>query len=174
MKRINSMATNWADKQCVRKGKIGEQIVRRYLESQGWMIYEPSTTGAHPFDMLVATKDKKNIYIADSKAKAARTYYPDTGIDLRHYSDYKHLQDKHSIDVYLFFVDENAGEVYGNLLSILDSARVVMGKQYPITYKGVIYFPLAAMIRIGELNTDEIAELKRLSSRSYEYGNYKI
>ena len=61
------------------KGRIGEIEVDKYLSSIGIIPYAPILSKAHPFDRLCASADKKKLFVAECKAKAARTYYPDTG-----------------------------------------------------------------------------------------------
>ena len=43
---------SWQDKIQVKKGNIGEKIVRNYLEKKGFIVYEPKTNGSHPFDKI--------------------------------------------------------------------------------------------------------------------------
>jgi hypothetical protein len=40
----------WSRRKEVQKGDTGERIVRSYLESKGWVVYEPITEGRHAFD----------------------------------------------------------------------------------------------------------------------------
>lgn len=166
---------NFNDRPTTKKGKIGEEIVRQYLESKGWIIYEPKTEDKpHAFDKL-AIKDKKHIVIAEVKTKAARNYYPDTGIDIRHYEEYKLISEKHKMPVFLFFVDENKGEVYGNKLSELEKEHLVQGNNYPLKQNGIIYFPVIKgdgsenMISIAKLSEEDVEQLKKLNTRNYEY-----
>ena len=83
------------------KGKIGEDIVRRYLEEKGYVVYKPVTEGAHAFDIL-AVKDKKTVIIADVKTKARRNYFPDTGINYKHYVEYKVILKTLLTSVFIF------------------------------------------------------------------------
>lgn len=169
---LNNMVMNrinFNDRTTTKKGKLGEVIVRKYLESKGWIIYEPKTEDKpHAFDKL-AIKDKKHIVIAEVKTKARRTHYADTGIDIRHYDEYKLISEKHNIPVFLFFVDEYKKEVYGNKLSELEIECVSGGHNYPLKQYDIIYFPLDKMITIAELDEEKSVELKKLSTRNYEY-----
>lgn len=167
--------SDWNSKVTVQKGNVGESVVDNYLISQGFIPYRPGSGGAHPFDRLVASRDKKTIYIADTKSKPARKYYPDTGIDVRHYQEYKYVQDKYSIDVFLFFVDEDRGTIYGNTLSELDKPRHEYNWNkgciinYPLVQGGIRYFPLSAMNQIGKIPDNEINALRNLSTRNQSY-----
>lgn len=164
---------NFSDKKTTRKGAIGEQIARRHLESKGLVVYEPVTGGAHPFDKLCASRNKKSLVIAEVKTKPARTHYPDTGIDLRHYHDYMHIQSRYGIDVHLYFVDEDAKRMYGNKLTSLIATRAILhrGKEiiYPLTQGGIIYFPLDAMASVANLSEIEAEEIAALSTRNEAY-----
>lgn len=168
----------WKNKTTVQKGTIGEQIVRQYLMELGFVSYAPEIEGAHPFDKLVASKDKTTIMIAECKTKARRDYYPDTGIDLRHYNDYKAVSYNHNLRVFIFFVDEKLKSVYGNYLDELEMPcriEIRPGKtiDYPLIEKytstSIIYFPIKAMKTIGSLSDEQAQVLTALSSRNPAY-----
>lgn len=169
---------NWQDLQTVRKGNIGEKVVKDYLMDKGYIPYIPDAPGSHPFDLLVASPNKRQIFIADSKAKPARIYYPDTGIDLRHYNQYSYIEQKHNMNVFVFFVDEDNGKVYGNFLKKLTEPVEIEhnGKvlSYPKTEtdsRGIttIYFPLEKMLPVGDIPEDDISRLRELSQRNHSY-----
>lgn len=164
----------FSDKPETRKGALGEAIVHRHLESRGLIVYQPQTDGAHPFDNLCASRDKKTIVIAEVKTKPRRLYYPDTGIDIRHYNDYMHIQTKYGIPVFLYFVDaESEKRIYGNKLIVLIASRQVEhnGKllTYPIKSKGIIYFPLDAMLHVADLDAGDTQEIAALTTRNEHY-----
>ena len=169
---MNNMAmnqTNWQQKLTVKKGNLGEEIISRFLERKGYVIYSPETKDkAHAFDRL-AIKDKEQIIIAEIKTKARRNKYADTGINKRNYEQYIKIQNKYNIPVFIFFVDEMLKKVYGNWLSKLIIPIIIEGKQYPLILNNIIYFPLINMINIAELSEQQITELKKLSNRNYEY-----
>ena len=163
------MGTNWQDLPRVKKGNIGESLVNKYLVAHGYIPYSPDVGGSHPFDRIVVAKNKKRIFIAESKTKPARKYYPDTGIELKHYEEYCFIEHKHNLDVFLFFVDEDAGKIYGNWLKKLSASVDVIhnGRMltYPITVNGIIFFPLVSMIQIADIPSSETEAIKGLSSR---------
>ena len=156
------LVMNWNDQQTTKKGNVGEEIVRKYLKDMGFIPYSPTCDGSHPFDNLCASKDKQTIFIAEVKSKPARTYYPDTGVDIRHFNTYKDISEKHNLDVFIFFVDEDRCEVYGNWLSELEKKRIIKiddfnnTKEYPWEQGYIHYWPLAAMIHIGDLGESEL------------------
>lgn len=166
------MATNrisFKDRKTTRKGKVGENIVRQYLEKRGWVIYEPQTDCAHAFDK-VAIKDKNKMALLEVKTKARRNFYPDTGIDIRHYMEYKTLSEKYNLPIFLFFVDEMMALIYGNKLSFLEErVKTNDGIEYPLKQKGIIYFPLERMKKIAILDAKTVLSIKKLNTRSYEY-----
>lgn len=161
---------NWDERKEVQKGNLGEELVERYLAGRGYVVYRP-TTGPHPFDRLCASKDKRSIFVAEIKTKPRRKFYPDTGFDQRHNHDYINIAMKHSMDVFVYFVDEVEGWIYGGeLLSNLHRPRQLMhgGKllQYPWSIGGIIYFPLSAMEKIAALPPSECDKLRALSTGS--------
>ena len=169
---------NWEARPQVKKGTFGEQIVDDRLRERGLIPYFPHYEGAHPFDRLCAKQNKKYLCIVEVKAKARRTHYPDTGINLKAYNEYLFLQNKYDIDVWLFFVDEAAGTIYGGKLHEIsvDCFESYNNKtlKYPLRQtnkrgKEEIYFPLKKMKTIYTLSREEVAQLKQHSTRNYEY-----
>ena len=160
---------NWEDKEQVKKGNIGEDAVERFLEEEGFVIYKPVTDVAHPFDRL-CVKDKNTVFIAEIKTKPKRTYYPDTGFDYRHYEDYQRMQEK-GLNVYIFFVDESQGIVYGNPLNKISENCTVEhnGKmlEYPKREGGIIYFPVQNMEFFNYLEENEVNSIKELYTGNY-------
>lgn len=159
----------------MKRGKVGEDIVGAYLKQQGYIPYKPDVQDkAHPFDFTCASPDKRTLFIADVKTKPRRLYYPDTGIDERHYADYQHISKTYQVDVFIFFVDEHEKRVYGNYLTLLAKPTNIEHKNraliYPIREKGIIYFPLANMVQVATLNESQLAQIKQLKTlRTYEY-----
>jgi hypothetical protein len=162
--------SEWQDKIQVKKGDLGEAIVDQYLKNKGFLPYRPAFDGWHPFDRILAAPDKSSIYVADVKAKARRNKYPDTGIDMRHFDKYKQISEKHNMRVFLFFVDELEGRIYGQFLDILASRD----KNYPRAEGSIIYFLLEKMEHIAYLTPEQISQLKTLSRRNYDYNTATV
>jgi hypothetical protein len=156
------------------KGDIGEDIIREWFESQNFIVYTPKTEGAHAFDLMAISKDNTRVYWGDVKTKPSRLYYPDTGIDIRHYNTYLNLQTTNNITFYLFFVDESTKSVYGNVLNRLNVSKTINYKgrelEYPLMDKGLIYFPLESMVTIKQLDEETV---KKIASHNYRNGKYK-
>ena len=171
--------SDWESRTAVKKGNVGEEIVRAFLESKGFVVYKPATDAAHPFDML-AVKDKRLCIAAEVKTKAMRTHYRDTGFNKSTYYDYVEFSQKHNMDIYVFFVDEHKSEIYGNWLKKLEQPRDVKmenGKvvHYPRDEKSkegrwLRFYPYEAMQHVAWIDGDTSAKLKRLSNRNYKYG----
>lgn len=156
----------------LRKGEIGEAIIKKILEEKGWCVYRPETAGAHCFDILAILKKSQCIAI-DVKAKAAMKYYPATGINQKHFEEYQSFSKKHSMPFWLFFVDENIKKIYGNTLQELEKPRLISGQQYPWLKKisGAVLrlWPLSAMKTVGSISEEQAKKLMEYSQRAYEY-----
>ena len=161
----------WNDKLQVKKGNLGEKIVDEYFEGQGYIIYEPTTDGAHLIDRLYV-KDKKQLIFADVKTKPKRNKYPDTGFNYKNYKEYEVLE-KMGLEVWIIFVDEVEGAIYGNTLEKLSEPCSIehYGRtiEYPLTEGEIIYFYRNNMIDINLLSREEVAEIKSYNTRKYEY-----
>lgn len=162
--------SEWEQKTSVKKGNIGEDIVKRYLESKGLVCYQPTTEKAHGFDML-AVKDKRTVIIAEVKSKALMNKWKATGFAQKNYEEYIYIQKKHNIPVFIFFVDEHMGKIYGNTLTELDKEIVVDGETFPklIQNGKTRIFHFDVMKVIAELDNSECERLKRYTQRNYEY-----
>jgi hypothetical protein len=155
----------------LRKGAVGEQVVRGFLERAGWVVYQPITEGAHCFDML-CIKGNRTAVAFDVKAKARLNRYPATGINQRHFEEYAAFSEKHRMPFWVVFVDEFMGKVYGNAIEELERPRTVEGRQYPMLmpWKPPIrLWPLAAMRPIHTLTPEQAGELAALNQRSYGF-----
>jgi len=164
----------WHDLPKVKKGDIAEKIVEAKIIEMGFIPYRPVAGGAHPFDVLCASRDKQHIFIADSKGKPRRHSYPDTGINVSHFETYMNIQYEHNLRVYLFFVDEEWGRVYGNFLDELIKPYVLEYNNkvldYPRKERGmnrveIIYFPIANMEMLCVIEDADIKAMKAASTR---------
>lgn len=159
--------------QALRKGAVGEQIVREWLEVKGFVVYQPLTDGAHAFDMM-AIQNKKLVIALDVKAKAAMNKWPATGVDVNALRVYKEFMNRHNMPFFIAFVDERKREVYGNWISVLEKLRIVGGIKYPRVIenkygKQIRLWPLEAMKLIAKLDEAKAQELRQLSQRNYQY-----
>ncbi len=156
----------------LKKGEVGEQVVRDHLERRGWVVYKPFTPGAHCFDIL-CIKDKKQAIAMDVKAKSRMNKYPATGINQSHFEEYKFFSEKHLMPFWIVFVDEMQRTVYGNCISELEKPRTVAGVEYPFVLKTsgkpVRLWPLEAMKPIASLDKTTALALSAFNQRNYEY-----
>jgi hypothetical protein len=154
----------------LKKGYLGEEIIKRYLENKGWVIYQPTTKGAHAFDML-SIKDKRTAIAIDVKAKSKLTFIDATGIDQRHFETYLKFSLKHNMPFWIIFVDEFLMEIYGNCLSELEKPYVKDGKKYPnhISNGKIRIWHLDTMKRISTITKDEAKQLKNYNQRNEKY-----
>ena len=99
-----------------KKGDIGESLIRKYLLSKGYFLYDNSNEGPHPCDNI-ATKWDMNFRPLDIKTYPRRCYYADTGINYSHFLTY--FEANKDIPFYIIFVDDISKKVYGNKLTNL-------------------------------------------------------
>lgn len=167
------METIWCDLPSVKRGDIGEKLVNDFLVHRGYIPYSPDISKAHPFDRLVASSVGNMIFIAETKTKPARKWYPDTGIDVRHYEKYKLIQTKHNLRVFIFFVDTLVNKIYGGWLGDIEKPKIIChnGKfiEYPLTQNGIIYFPLDSMRDIADIQSSDADSINQLSTRNKAY-----
>ena len=156
-------------------GMIGEIEVRRMLESQGYIVYQPQTEGSHQMDML-AIKDKQLTIAADVKTKTRRTHYEDTGVNQKHFELYQQFSRNHNAEFYIFFVDRVLGKIYGNRLSILERPCWHQGIKYPrveaVKYgrdAGVLirYWPMCVMQDFGKVSKATAEMVRQYEQRNY-------
>ena len=164
---------NFNELTTTKKGDLGESIVDAYIKSKGIVPYKPDADQPHPFDRLCASADKKNLYIVEVKTKAKRKRYPDTGIDISAFDGYNDIQKKYNIMVFMFFVDEEAGEIYGGLLNEISKKHYVFdsGRHlgYPLRARGIIYFPIELMKPYSRISDIAVNELKNLTTKNRTY-----
>lgn len=155
----------------LKKGDIGERIVRAYLEAKGWVVYRPETEGPHCFDML-SIREKRTAIAIDVKAKARLNRYPATGINQKHFEEYFAFSKKHNMPFWLVFVDEMQREVYGNTIEELEKPREIDGRKYPMVMEWKTptrIWPLSVMKTISKLTEEHCKELVSVSQRKHEY-----
>lgn len=178
---------NFKEKVEVKKGDYGEDIVDKYFTKRGYVPYKPDADQPHPFDRIYASKDKTKLIIVEVKSKAKRKKYPDTGINISVYDGYLQIMKDYRLHMFIAFVDEEAGEVYGGFIGEIDKDHVVeheypsglkvKGKvfmdkntlQYPMRWGEIIYFPCELMRHVAYLNSEDITILRALTTKSECY-----
>jgi len=147
-----------------RKGKYGEELVEKFLKKKGYVVYSPD--GSHAFDKVAMRKNE--IFAVEVKTYPARVMYPDTGFSIKHYETYLQRNSKNKLRVFVFFVDEDRKEIYGNWLDVID--RPVFGcPGYPKKQGEQIYFHLSRMEFLCKLTEDQTKKIRKFSTRSSQY-----
>jgi hypothetical protein len=145
----------------LKKGNIGEDIVSKYLENKGWIIYRPFTKDkAHYFDML-CTYNKEKVIAIDVKTKARLNKWNAQGIDIRHYKEYLNFIEITKVNFYLIFVDDKTGEVHLAELSKLNNPI------YP--NKQIIAWNVNDMRYLFSISENDINNLSQYDQRSYKF-----
>ena len=150
----------------LKKGYVGEDIVRKFLQQEGYVVYEPVIQEAHPFDK-VAVRDKTKLYLIEIKTKQS------TGdncyvINNSSLNTYKYFLKEYSLPMLIFFVDYNSDvkELRYTSLTNLLKPTIVNNKQYPfvINYnsKEVCMFHMSSTKTIRSLTDEEYNTLIQL------------
>jgi hypothetical protein len=169
------MNNNFDSLVTAQKGNIGEDLVDKKLFLLGYQTYKPSFNESHKFDRLIFSKKTNTFYISDIKTKPSRKFFPDTGIDVKHFNTYMESSKNTSLDFLLLFVDELSKTIYGNTLKELTKISFVEHNsktiEYPLIQKGIIYFPLEKMIKFADLTDEEANIIWNKTTMNKEYQN---
>ena len=149
----------------LKKGDIGEIVIQEYLEKKGWIVYRPSTDGAHLWDMF-CTKGKDKMIALDVKTKARFNKWNAQGIDHTSYNYYLKQSKKHKIPFYLFFIDDKNGDVHlGDLEKLSNTEHFFLGDGN----KKVIVWDLKYMKKLFTVSDSVIKKMGKFDQRNYGY-----
>lgn len=160
-----SSKDNWHDKNEVKKGDIGESIIKDFLEAHNYILYRPITNGAHKIDFFAHSSIEKKVICAEVKSKRRMATKAKTGVNVSALQHYSELYEKHNIPTYIFFIDDFERCVYGNWLHMLGAGEIT-GRN---NYQAVTVWELSAMKFIRWLSEVEITELSKHTSENYDY-----
>jgi hypothetical protein len=145
----------------LKKGEIGEQIIREILENQGWVVYMPFTKDrAHYFDML-ATQNKERVIAIDVKTKARFNKWPAQGINVRSYNEYMKFVSDTGVPFYIVFIDDKCGDIHAKDITKLKDPIFPNDK--------VIAWDINQMKHLGNIGEEKIQELSKYDQRNYDY-----
>ena len=164
---------NWSDKLQVRKGNVGEAIFDELSKRLGYIIYKPEADKGHGFDRLVT--DRKKYFLAEIKTKAMRDYYEDTGFNYKRFIEYEEQCKELNLKMFIFFVDEKKGLIYGDFLHNLKKEKIIQwrGKdlKYPLIQVSpgnyIIYFYQPDMKILAYLTDEQTDNIMEYSTRKY-------
>jgi hypothetical protein len=161
------MSNKWNDKVQVKKGDIGEEIIDTLLIEDGYHIFASLINGPHLFDRYAFNLEKNKHFYFDVKTKARLNNWEAQGVDEKHYLKYLQASDKLNISFYIFFIDENNGEIH-----LVDIKKLKEKLFYiPMKKKNndkIVAWNLKDMKYIGKINDiDILNKLKNYNSRNY-------
>lgn len=163
-RKLNYLPMDWHEKKEVKKGDIGEELVKQYLETKKFILYKPISNGSHKIDYFCHSGNEKKVICAEVKTKRRMAMKPKTGFNLSSYNHYLDMKTKHNIDTFVFFVDDFEKKIYGQWLSKLTEFEII---------NDVIVFPLLQMKVIRDLKELEIQQISEYSTVNYSYDNVK-
>ena len=146
----------------LKKGELGEEIIRKRLEERGWIVYFPFTKNKpHYFDML-ATMNKEKVIAIDVKTKARLNKIPAQGIDKKNYDQYIRFAKATNVPFWIVFIDEMTGDVHtAELMKLKNPIELCGGK--------IIAWRVDDMKKIMELTEDQKQLLRSYNQRNYEF-----
>lgn len=145
----------------LKKGELGERIIREYLEGRGWVVYFPFTKNrAHYFDML-ATKNKEKVIAIDVKTKARLNKWAAQGIDIRHYNEYMKMANSTGVPFFIVFIDDKTGDVHAQDIKKLSDPIRVNDK--------IMAWKLSQMVLLFNIGPDNISKLSLYDQRTYSF-----
>jgi hypothetical protein len=145
----------------LKKGEIGEGIIRQYLEDKGWIVYFPFTKNkAHYFDML-ATKNKEQVLALDVKTKARLNKWNAQGINIIHYNQYIKFAQSTNISFFIIFIDDKLGDVH--------SAELLKLKNPIYPNENIIAWELSQMKYLFNIGLEKIKLLSQYDQRNYNF-----
>lgn len=164
----------WHEKTETKRGDYGEECVYKILDQCGFVVYQARTDKAHSHDFSVEL-NKKLLFTVEVKTKSMMRKYRETGIDYKKYIEYRELCVQTRVPLLLIFVDPSKKKIYGNFLHVLEEPRIQDGIKYPKTKAPVRnktgdlirYYPEDAMLDIGTLTDDDVAELEKYNKSLY-------
>jgi Holliday junction resolvase-like predicted endonuclease len=149
-----------------KKGTIGENIIVKELESNGWSVYRPNGDKAHLID-IIAIKNNKTIAV-DVKTKARFNKFNAQGIDLKHYKKYKQYMIENNHEVYVFFIDDKIGDIH--ILDLKNEPNGIVFAEKKFPYSVIKRWNLEDLIFFKNINNKQaIDKLSNYDERNYEF-----
>ena len=146
---------NWNERNKVKIGDIGEDMIKDYLEKKGYIIYKPISNCSHPID-IISFNNTDSMSFNEVKVKPRRWRYNDTGVDLRSWRRYVKLINEYKTNLNIYFIDEYENCIYSIFLN-----DIYKNGQYKVsTTDQIVYFDLEQTQFIRFLTHDEIELFK--------------
>jgi len=140
----------WNNKNNVKKGNEGENMVFNYLKNQNYILYHPITSGYHYCDFIAINKRFDKMFLIDVKVRQPRRLYNDVSVTKRNYNIYQKLSKIYNIPFFIFFVINN--NIYGNYLNSLMIKNKISNIEYPLFQNKFIYFHTSTLVQNPILN----------------------
>ena len=158
---------NWNNKIQVKKGNLGEEIIDNFLIEQNYHVFSPVNNNSHIFDRYALNIIKNEHFYFDVKTKSRLNKWEAQGIDEDKYLYYINVANKFNLFFWIFFIDENSGDIHAaNLIKLKDKLFYIpMKKTSKIK---IVAWYLKDMNYIGKINDKNVLnELKSYNSRNY-------
>lgn len=162
------MCKDFEKKPEYRKGRIGEEIVRRWLEQAGYSVNPPddvAPSGASVVDFVVEGKYER--FFVEVKVKSPFAYcygrYPVYTFAASQIDTYEAYRAEHDTPVALYIVDEERKVLCAQYLTNLAQPKRVEDKFFPLDIEQVNglyrYYHISQFTVLCELDDDDLARL---------------
>lgn len=158
-----------------RKGALGEQIVKRLFERQGFDVQKPDgvpeTTPTH-LDWVAYNDDESEIFCIEVKTQKKFPYSFDAidtfKIPLSKYEGYKDEAEERGGLLKMCFVSSEDGKIYCALSSTLDAPYRKGGFEFPVTVSisgdPEICFCIDQFVQVWDIDEDDLDALREIDA----------
>jgi hypothetical protein len=163
------MTKNWNQKPQVIKGDIGEQIIDNFLIDEEYHLFAPVKNRSHIFDRYAISITKNKHFYFDVKTKARFNNWEAQGVNEDAYLKYIEVSEKLNVPFYIFFIDENSGDVHSvDIIKKKDKLfHIPMKKESKVK---IVAWLLKDMYYVGKIENNDL--LRKMAS--YNTRNYPI
>jgi len=146
-----------------KKGKIAEGIVKAALENKGYIVYTPTTPGAHSIDLFFNDKSANKIYAGEIKVVSSINYT--MLLNLKHYRDYLEICKDYNLE--LFIVNPVHKAIYRlyflDLVSVNIAPKIIPKEYNANFFDDKLVLDYAGLEPYSKLSKEEVDALTAIN-----------